>query len=971
MSPREKSDDAGFQKWSEMENAEEMTFITDEQGDANLEKLLDKEFPMKMERQQSDFGSVQFWMGKLKTIGDKEEPGFQLQAPWTMEQARALYRYLSKPRDERLKPGEACIPRKCVYAVLVDAFSMLEKQANENGALQHVNPPTNSSEKLFVCGDTHGQLQDVLWIFELHGLPSAKNRYLFNGDIADRGANALEIFMLLFAFKLAEPTCLYINRGNHEQRDLNERPFANGGGFAWELREKYPHDEHLIELFQRIFVLFPIAALVGQWAFVIHGGLFRQVGVTLDDIAKTDNRRQPPLKLDTRDDEILFDALWADPHDGDGVVQGSTRGGFSIQFGADVTKDFCKRTGVKSVIRSHQLPKKMRGFEILHDSMLLTIFSASNYGGVCRNRGGVLVFDEKGPAEVKEFYAPTLDQIREMYDARMVQKVMPKVDKWRNLARLGTNNRISRQKRREGEQKAHNRWVYLLEDVNENGVPSLPDAKPEPSTRVDRRRSSSKHLDQSMSKSRRASTKYDELEGSPDRSNLQRHSLVAQPLRAGELGEKSVSRVHQVVFTDENESNSSKDEDILRAMLTELCRHKGELLTAFANAEVAETQEDSKRSSSKSQLSYSSWLDVLCNVFPVYSSLWRDYAPKLATEGQPVLYRRWLDRFQVRLQFDHYNEFEGMVLQTIGQRLGIKTRAMGLNQLLNYFDPDRSGAVDSSELGSMLEGLDLGLSKVQLQQLMYELGFTNPETSVHPVEVMVILLQRLPLAGWDKRDTSKKEAFELQLNQLREVIRSQNKSNREAFSNVLLDLFKSADTDANGLLSYEETASIILQLQTKTNSNILTEADVGPLVEYIDLDASGAVTFLEFVAALGLAQTSQLELTRRSSYGVESSLAVLIMEQICAALYQIDHALQKAFTRIDSAGTGWLPPENFAKALRLVASVAGVEHRTLDDWQIEALVEALKGSNLCDAEGQVDYARFVRAFYIVDTKGVI
>ena len=40
------------------------------------------------------------------------------------------------------------------------------------------------------------------------------------------------------------------------------------------------------------------------------------------------------------------------------------------------------------------------GFEITHNSMLLTIFSASNYGGVCRNRGGVLIFDEKGPAEV-------------------------------------------------------------------------------------------------------------------------------------------------------------------------------------------------------------------------------------------------------------------------------------------------------------------------------------------------------------------------------------------------------------------------------------------------------------------------------------------------------------------------------------------------------------------------------------------
>ena len=115
-----------------------------------------------------------------------------------------------------------------------------------------------------------------------------------------------------------------------------------------------------------------------------------------------------------------------------------------------MTKAFCKRTGVKSVIRSHQLPKRQRGFEITHNSMLLTIFSASNYGGVCRNRGGVLIFDDKGaprspdlrgalplplplrcryvavtfavtfavtgPAEVKEFYAPPLDEYRQMCD---------------------------------------------------------------------------------------------------------------------------------------------------------------------------------------------------------------------------------------------------------------------------------------------------------------------------------------------------------------------------------------------------------------------------------------------------------------------------------------------------------------------------------------------------------------------------
>lgn len=48
----------------------------------------------------------------------------------------------------------------------------------------------------------------------------------------------------------------------------------------------------------------------------------------------------------------------SDPHDGDGIVASKSRGGFSVQFGKDVTAAFCARTGVQSVIRSHQLPKK-------------------------------------------------------------------------------------------------------------------------------------------------------------------------------------------------------------------------------------------------------------------------------------------------------------------------------------------------------------------------------------------------------------------------------------------------------------------------------------------------------------------------------------------------------------------------------------------------------------------------------------
>ena len=47
-------------------------------------------------------------------------------------------------------------------------------------------------QRLRVLGDTHGQLADFLYILQQHGLPSAENPYLVNGDIADRGGQARE-----------------------------------------------------------------------------------------------------------------------------------------------------------------------------------------------------------------------------------------------------------------------------------------------------------------------------------------------------------------------------------------------------------------------------------------------------------------------------------------------------------------------------------------------------------------------------------------------------------------------------------------------------------------------------------------------------------------------------------------------------------------------------------------------------------
>lgn len=65
-----------------------------------------------------------------------------------------------------------------------------------------------------VVGDTHGQFQDLLYIFDKFGNPSSENPYLFNGDYVDRGSQGLEILLTLFAWKIANPESIYFNRGN-------------------------------------------------------------------------------------------------------------------------------------------------------------------------------------------------------------------------------------------------------------------------------------------------------------------------------------------------------------------------------------------------------------------------------------------------------------------------------------------------------------------------------------------------------------------------------------------------------------------------------------------------------------------------------------------------------------------------------------------------------------------------------------
>jgi hypothetical protein len=82
-----------------------------------------------------------------------------------------------------------------------------------------------------IFGNIHGVYTDLMRYFESFGNPSDDNQmgdinvmqYIFLGDFCDRGLYSLEVILLLFALKVKYPDFIYLIRGHHEDKFINEK----------------------------------------------------------------------------------------------------------------------------------------------------------------------------------------------------------------------------------------------------------------------------------------------------------------------------------------------------------------------------------------------------------------------------------------------------------------------------------------------------------------------------------------------------------------------------------------------------------------------------------------------------------------------------------------------------------------------------------------------------------------------------
>lgn len=253
-----------------------------------------------------------------------------------------------------------------VYSLCLMAQSILMNEAN----VTHVDTPVT------ICGDIHGQLHDLLTLFDKSG-GIENSRYIFLGDFVDRGFYSLESFLLLLCYKLRYPDRISLIRGNHETRQITKVY-----GFYDEIMRKYGNS-NVWRYCCEVFDYLSLGAIINNKIFCVHGGLSPDVN-TINEIRAIDRKQEVPHE------GAMCDLLWSDPDEVETWSLSPRGAGFL--FGENEVNKFLLTNGLELITRAHQLV--MEGYKEMFNGGLVTVWSAPNYCYRCGNVAAVLRIED-------------------------------------------------------------------------------------------------------------------------------------------------------------------------------------------------------------------------------------------------------------------------------------------------------------------------------------------------------------------------------------------------------------------------------------------------------------------------------------------------------------------------------------------------------------------------------------------------
>jgi len=869
--------------------------------------------------------------------------GYRLPVPFTFEGAKGLMTHY-------LRHGESKPLHPKYVAHLTTQFTAVYKNKHPKPVV-HINTPNPG--RLVLVGDTHGQLADVLHIFHQLDLPTAQNRYLFNGDVADRGHQATEIFMMLFAFFLADPDCLIINRGNHENEDMNGLDFDAGGGFQEEVVNKYGLQAY--RRFSSVFQVLSLCCVVEKEIFVVHGGLSRSKMLTLEYINSIDHHEcSAPYPLSTQvKDQIFSDLLWSDPCEQAGKFKSER--GVGIKFGPDITTKFCMINKLRFVVRSHQLPDDGRGFSKQHEGRCVTIFSASNYCGSGGNYGAVMVLaSEYFPRyEIYEHFAAKLEDLphllgltTEIRDKDQAELEAKKEQEAKSTEAMNVRWERELEKMIVGViEKKPDLWSHLIVDAHQGVIRSLDDFEDTMSTVID------PNLPW-IQAARYWGVVENETIDMVKFLNRWRVDIALQGYSI--FVDKAVSSVYESMLCLDMDMERTfryfdKDRDgtvdikelrqVLGMFDLGLTPCQIDRLTGQIFARVIEGAGPTHAEGECVRICVS---DFLNNLMVVYKKTKNMSLPEWVVDSLDKLGRLIIKSPQEALLTD-VEQAATKIQKVFRGQTARKDIPARKNVAGGDVDTARPTCPDVSPINSW--------KRPTLRKLSANVksSFSSNKSICAPAgaEIPKVRAAMGCTAGFGEDLSEHVPTIDL---------------SRGGWK--MAALFDSMDSSGDGFLDLEEFARGIAQIPGfdhvlfKTGANPrgekLTHDKCVELAKYLDVSGNGSINYLEFLQALTPVAAGAMDI-------LDS-----LCEDITTVLFRHRVVIRRGCHFVDEPGMGKVSREDFHAVLMGVNSALSAPERNLTNMQITLLVDALAVEGSEDEDPYIDYDSFLRSFVIFD-----